>query len=118
MNPAGTALVYATYLGGSGEDRGFAISVDAAGNAYVTGYTESADFPVTPGALDTTFKGMREVFVTKLNSSGSALIYSTYLEGLGSLRDEGHGITVDALGNAYVTGFTDATDFPVTPGSL
>jgi len=118
LNPAGTALVYATYLGGSGEDQGFAIAVDAAGNAYVTGYTESADFPVTPGALDPTFKGMREVFVTKLNASGSALIYSTFLGGLGSLRDEGHGIAVDAFGNAYVTGFTDATDFPVTPGSF
>jgi uncharacterized repeat protein (TIGR01451 family) len=110
-------LVYSTYLGGSSVDIGFGIAVDAAGNAYVTGATSSADFPTTPGAVDTTLDGAEDAYVTKLNAVGSALLYSTYLGG--SSLDEGFGIAVDAAGNAYVTGQTyEAPDFPTTPGAV
>ncbi|MGA2610109.1 MAG: choice-of-anchor D domain-containing protein [Terriglobia bacterium] len=112
-------LSYSTYLGGSGWDQGSSIAVDAAGNAYVTGYTESADFP-TANPLQATLRGTcgtapntyacPDVFVTKLNPSGSALVYSTYLGGSG--WDQGSGIAVDAAGNAYVTGTTYSADFP------
>jgi len=101
-------LAYSTYLGGRGEDTGYAISVDSAGNAFVTGATYSEDFPTTPGALQT--KGT--AFVSKLNTSGTALLYSTYIGG--SSSEAGFGITVDGSGNAYVTGYTNSSDFPVT----
>jgi Beta-propeller repeat len=110
-------LVYSTYLGGSGEDAGYGIAVDTSGNAYVTGYTLSTDFPIIPGAFQTTCGGgcnytndTRDVFVSKLNASGSALIYSTYLGGSGA--DVGFGIAVDSSGDAYVIGRTNSTDFP------
>jgi hypothetical protein len=91
--------------------------VDATGAAYVTGFTGSTNFPTTPGAFDTSFNGGVDVFVTKLNATGSApLIYSTYLGGSGS--DQGFGIAVDATGAAYVTGLTQSTDFPTTPGAF
>ena len=117
LNPTGSALVYSTYLGDSGFEQGFGIAVDAAGNAYVTGLTESANFPTTPGAFQTTFGGFDDAFVTKLNPTGTApLVYSTYLGG--SSLDEGFGIAVDAAGNAFVTGITQSTNFPTTPGAL
>ncbi|WP_169089130.1 SBBP repeat-containing protein [Paenibacillus sp. PL91] len=119
LNPTGTALVYSTYLGGNSLDQGFGITVDASGNAYVIGVTFSTDFPVTPGAFQTTFNGGGDAFVTKLNPTGTALIYSTYLGGgLGDAGDEGRSIAVDASGNAYVTGTTNSTDFPTTPGAF
>jgi hypothetical protein len=105
-------LLYSTYLGGTGEDRGQAIAVDNAGNAYVTGYTDSPNFPDTgmgPGG------GYLDAFVTELNpnASGSAsLVYSTYLGG--SDVDAGQGIAVDAFGDAYVTGYTYSLNFPTT----
>lgn len=74
-----TSLAWSTFLGGSGYDRGLAIAVDGAGNAYVTGYTYSSDFPTTSGVLDTTYNGVQEVFVAKINSTGSGLVYSTFL---------------------------------------
>ena len=84
LNPTGTALVYSTYLGGTGEDYGSGIAVDTAGNAYVTGTTYSTDFPTTAGAFQTTFGGGNaDAFVTKLNPTGTALVYSTYLGGTG-----------------------------------
>jgi hypothetical protein len=93
---------------------------DSAGEAYVTGYTTSSDFPVTAGALQTIFKGGglegNDAFVTKLSADGSTLVYSTYLGG--SLDEEAHGIALDSSGNAWVTGTTSSFDFPVTSGAL
>jgi hypothetical protein len=116
LNASGTALVYSTYLGGGGIDRGFGIAVDAAGNAYVTGFSDSLDFPTTAGAFQVTFGGGGDAFVTKLNPTGAALVTSTYLGGSGA--DAGRGIAVDAAGNAYVTGETDSRDFPTTGGAF
>src|SRR5208337_733038 len=108
--PTGSALVYSTYLGGSGIDGGSGIAVDSAGNAYVTGTTLSTDFP-TANPLQATNKAAKgTAFVAVLNPAGSALVYSTYLGG--SVRDGGSGIAADSAGNAYVTGTTLSTDFP------
>ena len=113
LNPNGSALVYSTYLGGSSSaDFGFGIGVDALGNAYITGRTDSPDFP-TASPFQANRKGSSDAFVTKLNASGSALVYSTYLGG--SEFDRGLSIAVDAAGNAYVTGRSEAfstSDFP------
>jgi hypothetical protein len=116
LNPAGSAFVYSTYLGGSVNDQGLGIAVDVIGDAYITGFASSANFPITVGAFQTALAGDANVFVTKLNSAGSALIYSTYLGG--SNDDEGLGIAIDDSGNAYVGGFTQSIDFPVTPGAV
>jgi len=116
LNATGSALIYSTYLGGSGADWGSGIAIDGMGNAYVTGETESPDFPITPGAFQTTSKGGGNAFVSKLNATGSALIYSTYLGG--SDTDRGNGIAVDASGNAYVAGTTSSADFPSTPDAF
>jgi uncharacterized protein (TIGR03437 family) len=111
LNPAGTALVYSTYLGGDRNDVGNGIAVDSTGAVYVTGECESTNFPTTAGALQRTFGGSTfDGFVVKLNGSGSALLYSTYLGGNGN--DFGKAIAVDAGGNAYVTGNTFSTNFP------
>jgi len=99
LNQSGSALVYSTYLGGSNDDHGFGVAVDPAGNAYVTGRTASSDFPTTAGAFQTTFGGDGfDAFVSKLNSSGSALMYSTYLGG--SDDDEGFAVAVNG-GDAF-----------------
>jgi len=117
LNAIGSALLYSTYLGGSGDDQGSGIAVDTAGNAFVTGSTNSLDFPLTTGAFQTTFGGgVTDTFVTKLNASGSALLYSTYLGG--TSNDDGVGIALDAAGNAYVTGQTGSSNFPTTTGAF
>ncbi len=110
LNAAGDGLVYSTYLGGGDVDEGFGIAVDADGNAYITGKTQSRNFPTTEGAFDERYNRGGDAFVTKLNDAGSALVYSTYLGGSGS--DIGQGIAVHSSGNAYVTGRTDSTKFP------
>jgi hypothetical protein len=102
-------LVYSTYLGGSASEEGYGIAVDGLGNAYVTGRTRSTDFP-TQDPYQADCRGIEDAFVTKLNPSGTALVYSTYLGG--SDTEEGYGIAVDAGGNLYVTGYTYSTDFP------
>src|SRR5205814_2650315 len=100
------------------EDRDTRIAVDAAGNAYVAGETVSSNFPTTAGAFQTTFGGgvfgAGNAFVTKLNPTGSALVYSTYLGG--SSSDAGYAIALDPAGHAYVTGGTGSTDFAPTSG--
>jgi hypothetical protein len=116
LNATGSALLYSTYLGGSNADVGAGIAVDASGNAYVTGGTYSTDFPTTPGAFQTTLDGNIDCFVSKLNPTGSALVYSTYLGGTGF--DQGSGIAIDASGNAFVIGDTDSSNFPTTPGAV
>ena len=105
LTPAGNALVYSTYLGGSFWDYGYGIAVDAAGSAYVTGLTASPNFPTQSPYQ--TFGG---VFVTKLTPAGSALVYSTRLGGSGV--ESGNGIAVDGAGSAYVTGDTSSPNFP------
>ena len=106
------ALDYSTFLGGTGDDQGQGIAVDGSGRAYVTGRTDSANYPTTSGAFDRIFNGEQDAFVTKLNASGSGLAYSTYLGG--AFTDEGQGIAVDGGGRAYVTGNTSSTDYPTT----
>src|SRR5215204_6550628 len=118
LNASGSALAYSTFLGGTNDDIGWDIAV-LDGRAYVTGQTASADFPTTTGAFDRTFNGGTfpgDAFVTKLNASGSALAYSTFLGG--TFTDRGESIAVDGSGRAYVTGFTSSTDFPTTSGAF
>jgi Beta-propeller repeat/Abnormal spindle-like microcephaly-assoc'd, ASPM-SPD-2-Hydin len=111
------ALSYSTYLGGSDTDEGFAIAVDGTGNAYVTGETGSTNFPNSPGNIQAAYSGAPDdAFVTKINPTGTAAVYSTFLGG--NANDEGFGIAVDGNGNAYVTGLTSSTDFPNTPGTI
>ena len=103
---------YATYLGGAGLDSAGAIAVDADGNAYVTGVTDSTDFPMTTGSP---LAGGTDVFVTKLAPDGATAVYSTYIGG--SANDAGVGIAVDAGGQAFITGNTASTNFPATTGA-
>ncbi|HEX8069449.1 MAG TPA: SBBP repeat-containing protein [Pyrinomonadaceae bacterium] len=123
LNPAGTSLVYATYLGGHFGELCQSLAVDAAGQVYVTGETNSDDYPVTPGAFQSTLGGSLDVFVTKLNAAGSGLVYSTLVGG--GDNEGGAAIAVDASGHAYVTGETRtpasgqaANNFPLTPGAF
>ncbi len=110
VTPDGRNLAYSTYLGGSGTEEGYGISVDSNGAAYITGYTGSSDFPTTPGAFNTNDNG---VFVVKVDPDGSALAYATFLGDGG-----GYGIAVNKNGEAYITGMTDSPDFPVTAGAF
>lgn len=114
LDATGTSLIYSTYLGGDSNEDGNAIAVDDSGNAYVTGSTLSSNFP-TVSPLYGTRRGGSDAFVSKLNSTGTSLIYSTYFGGKGS--DIGNGITVDSVGNAYVTGRTWSSNFPTTAGA-
>jgi hypothetical protein len=123
LNVTGSSLVYSTYLGGNSRDQAFSIAIDSSGNAYVTGETSSTGFPITSEALQTSLRGLINAFVTKLNSTGTGLVYSTYLGGssggiVGEAVDEGLGIAVDSSGNAYVTGETRSVDFPTTIGAF
>jgi len=116
-------LSYSTYLGGNGYDAAYGAAVDASGNAYITGFARSGNFPVTSGAYHTTCGtagtcngGYSDLFVTKLGPGGSTLIYSTYLGG--SRDDIGKAIAVDSSGAAYITGQTFSSDFPTTAGAF
>src|SRR5262249_45495892 len=107
----GASLVYSTYLGGSGGDGGSGIAVDpATGDALVTGYTGSTNFP-TANPLQPNYGGFGDAFVARLRADGSALVYSTYLGG--SYQDTGSGIAVDTAGNVFVAGWTLSLNFPI-----
>jgi hypothetical protein len=110
VKAGGSALAFSTYLGGSGDDRGFGIALDSSGSIYVTGASHSTDFPTTPGVVQPTNAGQGDAFVSKLSSNGAALTYSTFLGGSG--LDQGNAIAVDPSGNAFVTGFTQSSPFP------
>jgi hypothetical protein len=123
LNPTGTVLLYATYLGGNGNDGGFGIALDPSDNAYITGFTSSSNFPTTLGAFQATETGNTDAFMAKLNAAGSVLLYSTYLGGSvtvtgGSADTDGNAIALDRSGNVYVTGLTDTSNFPTTPGAF
>ena len=117
LDPAGSALGYSTFLGGSTSDTGNGVAVDAEGRAYVTGFTASADFPATPDAHDSSHNGGNDAFLTRLDGTGSGLEYSTLLGGAGA--DSGQGIAVAESGKAmWVTGSTASSDYPTTSGAL
>ncbi len=115
IDPTGSQLLYSTVLGGSGNDVIRSLTIDDAGNAYVAGFTLSADFPTTARALDRKRNGRSDGFVAKLDPSGSRLLYSSLLGG--SMEDTGEEIEIDRAGNAYVAGETTSTNFPATPGA-
>ncbi len=110
LNAAGNALIYSTYFGGARTDYGNGIAVDGSGCAYISGYTYSPDFP-TQSAFDNSYSDSSDAFVAKLSSAGNALIYSTYIGGIGI--DGSSGIAVDGSGCAYITGWTSSNDFPL-----
>jgi hypothetical protein len=118
LNASGTALIYSTFVGGNHRDVGEAIALDNLGNAYVAGETWSSDFPTTAGAFQTSLRpigdafafGPADAFVTKLNTAGSILLYSSFIGG-GDL-DGATGISLDASGNAFLSGYSYSTDFP------
>ncbi len=128
FNPSGTALIYSTYFGGSGDDWVSSIAVDGPGDVFFTGSTSTRQgFPTTPGAYQRAYAGYAslpflieflagDAYVAKLNPAGSALVYCTYLGG--SLNESATAIAIDNAGNAYVTGFTDSRDFPTTADAL
>jgi hypothetical protein len=107
ISATGNTILYSTYLGGSNEDAGLAVAVDANANAYVTGLTYSANFPVTPGALQGTNIGAGDAFLVKVDTVGGTELYSSFLGGSG--LDQGNGIVVDKSGNAYIAGTTAST---------
>ncbi|HWS86861.1 MAG TPA: FG-GAP-like repeat-containing protein [Pyrinomonadaceae bacterium] len=115
LSADGRSLVYATYLGGGGDEQCNAVAVDSAGNAYLGGFTASTDFPVTAGGFQTSKSGLGDAFLSKLNPSGTALVYSTYVGGAGS--EQVSSIAVDAAGAAYVAGRTDSLDFANVAGA-
>ena len=109
-------IQYSTFLGDSGREIGYGIAVDDSGQVYVTGYTKSSDFPVTVGAYDSSYSELEDVFITKLSSDGSAMLYSTYIGG--EKLDIAYGIDVNSSENAYISGYTWSNDFPSTAGAL
>jgi hypothetical protein len=116
LDAAGSGLVYSTCLGGNADEVGAGITVDSAGDAFVSGWTTSTDFPTTRGAYQTRYAGAGDdAFVTKLSPTGSGLLYSTYLGGRGG--NSAGGIAVDSAGDAYVGGETTSSHFPTTPGA-
>ncbi len=127
LNPSGTALVYSTYFGGYGDDNVTSLAIDAAGNAYLTGSTSTPNWQTSAGAFQPAYGGygilpytieqlVGDAYVAKLNPTGTALLYMSYLGG--NANDGGTGIAIDSAGNAYVTGFSDSTNFPVTANAL
>ncbi|MCW3100048.1 MAG: hypothetical protein JWL77_5666 [Chthonomonadaceae bacterium] len=121
FNSTGTALLYSTYLGGSGGDGAYGIALDSSGNTYITGSAGSTDFPTTTGAFQRVNNAgtFGSSFVTKLNSTATALLYSTFLGGTGSTTNtEGLSIAIDSSGRAFITGDTTGVDYPTTSGAF
>jgi Beta-propeller repeat len=117
LRPNGARLVYSTFIGGSGADGAHDGELDKKGNFYIDGFTESTDFPTTPGAFQPTFGGgTSDAWAAKLNKTGTALVYSTYLGGEGD--EDVFDLTTDRSGSAYIPGQTSSADFPVTPGAF
>jgi hypothetical protein len=118
-SPSGTRAVYSTYLGGSGPDAAGSVRVNRDGIAHVPGITGSADFPVTPGAFQPSYGGgPTDAYLVLLNRSGSQVKFGSYLGGSGEDGSSGAGSWLDGKGNYFIPGFTDSTDFPVTPGAF
>lgn len=115
INPTGTALVYSTYLGGSGSGVVSAIALDSSGDAYITGWTSSPDFPVTSGAFQSKIGGGSDTYVAELNPTGTSLVFASFLGG--SKAEIAYSIAVNSSGNAYLSGYTCSTDFPITSGA-
>ncbi|NHI89319.1 MAG: hypothetical protein EAX87_07335 [Candidatus Thorarchaeota archaeon] len=113
LSSTGSTMIYSTFFGGSGDDRGRSIDIDQFGNAYVTGQTTSSDLPIING-IDDTYSGSTDCFVLKLSSAGNVVDYSSYLGGTGI--DEGYGIRVKDVNQTYITGGTTSVDFPATGG--
>lgn len=122
VNSTGTAVLYSTYLGGSGGDTGYSIALDSSNNAYVAGYTYSTDFPTTAGAFQTSLGTSTQAgYLTKMNPTGTAPVYSTYLSGTGPgnpCDSCATAVAVDPAGDAFVTGLTLQTTFPVTSNAF
>jgi RHS repeat-associated protein len=115
FNAAGSTLVYSTFVGGSGADRGEGVALDGAGDAFVVGLTQSSDFP-THSAVQGALSGSQDAFVAKLNPAAATLTYSTYLGGSGT--DAAAGVALDGAGAAFVVGATASTDFPTAGGAF
>jgi hypothetical protein len=123
LDPAGSSLVYSTFLGSFGDERAYGAALGPSGTVFAVGFTDSADFPTTPGAYDTTFNTVLragdefgDVFVVELAADGASLVYSTFLGGSNS--DAAYTVAVDAAGAAYVIGLTWSADYPTTPGAF
>jgi hypothetical protein len=115
LDASGSSLLWSTYLGGSGTDVIDAVAVDPTGNVVVVGGSNSSNFPTTTGAYDESHNGARDIVVSKLDPSGSTLLWSTYLGGTDV--DDGRGLSLDAQANVIVTGEVRSSDFPTTPGA-
>ena len=121
-NPAQTLTIdptiqYSSFLGGSGNDKAYAVAADGSGDSYIAGITQSSNFPTTTGAYETSSPGGTALFISKLNPTGQALVYSTYLSGPTSSTSQLFGLAVDAAENVYITGTTGASNFPTTAGA-
>ncbi len=116
LDSTGSTLLYSTYLGGSNAENGIAIAVDGLGSAAVVGQTNSTNFPTTAGAYSTVHSGAFDLFVTRLNATGTAAVFSTFLGDSGS--EQPGGIVIDSLDNVVVSGATNSTTFPTTPGAF
>lgn len=123
LSSAGSTLLYSTRLGDSSADYVSAIATDSAGNAYIVGSTSSQDFPTTPGSVQPALKGSQNAFLTEINSSGNALVYSTFLGASGLTASWANGLALDGNGSVFLTGwtiasYTTASDFPTTLGVI